>query len=144
MNFFVFFSSLSLSLVLGANVILATVYYPWMYYLPYGNTVTLKPLFKNRSEVINIESCRWITPKQVELIPDVYNFDIYRYRLFKSTCELTIFNIQKDTNGIYHCIVNEMYVSKAMLNVHGAPKESIYEEFKPNLIAGLITAASKY
>ncbi len=118
----------------------ASIDYPWMYHLSYGKTVTLKPLFQNESEKILIKTCKWITPNNVEIIPNVYNPDIKRYRLVKSKCELTIINNQKDTNGIYHCVINDKYISKAMLNVHGAPKNTLLEEFTPNLIAGFTTA----
>jgi hypothetical protein len=114
--------------------------YPWMYYLPYGETVILKPLFKNESEVISIDSCKWLTPKQLIITADSTNYDIERYKLDAEKCELTIFNNQHDTNGVYHCIVNDFYISKAMLNVHGAPKATVLEEFTPNLIAGFAAA----
>ncbi len=116
--------------------------YPWMYYLPYGKDVTLKPLFRNKSEKIIIKTCKWVLPNNVELIPDVYISDENRYKLTNYNCELTIRNIQKDTDGIYHCYINGYkYISKAMLNVHGAPKATLLEEFTPNLIAGFSTFA---
>ena len=114
--------------------------FPWMYYLPYGNIVTLRPLFRNSSEKITITSCKWTTPKQIDFYPDNPTYDQLRYKIDKRTCELTIYNIQKDTNGIYHCTINDFYISKAMLNVHGAPKASLLEEYTPNLIAGFSTA----
>ena len=141
MNFERYFIFIVFVIFLAADSVLSTVNYPWMYYLPYGNTVTLKPLFKNRTEIESFDVCKWTTPNKIDLIADVYTYDIYRYRLDKQTCELTIFNIQKDTNGVYHCTVNEKYISKAMLNVHGAPKNSLYEEFRPNIIAGFTAAA---
>lgn len=115
-------------------------YYPWMYYLPYGEEVTLKPLYRNKSEVGEIVHCKWTTPKNVDLNPDLLNYDTNRFYIEKSSCELTIFDNQKDTNGVYHCTVNHFFISKAMLNVHGAPKESLLEEYTPNLIAGFSTA----
>ena len=120
------------------------VNYPWMYYLPYGETVVLKPLYRNESESVIVNSCKWTTPKQVDLLPDSYNFDQFRYKIDKVKCELTIYDIQKDTNGIYHCTVNDFYISKAMLNVHGAPKNSLLEQWTPNLIAGFATFGGKY
>ena len=113
--------------------------YPWMYYLPYGQTVVLKPLYRNQNETVIVKSCKWTTPKQVDLLPDNYNYDQFRYRIDKVKCELTIYDIQKDTNGIYHCTVNDFFISKAMLNVHGAPKNSAWEEWRPNIIAGFAT-----
>ena len=97
------------------------VHFPWMYYLPYGQDVTLKPLYKNETQAQNltITSCRWTTPRNVDLYPGQPNLDTQRYHIDARTCELTIFNNQKDTNGVYHCTVNEMHISKAMLNVHG-------------------------
>ena len=117
----------------------ASVHYPWMYYLPYGLAVTLKPLFKNDTEFVSIRSCKWVTPGQVALYPDMRNFDVDRYSIDKARCQLTIYNNQKDTNGIYHCVINDVLISKAMLNVHGAPKSSLLEEYTPNLIAGFST-----
>ena len=114
--------------------------YPWMYLKKYGQDVVLTPLFENKSDVVMIKTCKWITPNNVVLIPNVYMLDSNRYKIEKSSCELTITNIQKDTNGIYHCNINDKYISKAMLNVHGAPKNSLLEEFTPNLIAGFATA----
>ena len=114
--------------------------YPWMYYIPYGQTVVLKPLYRNlTADDVVVKTCKWTTPKQIDLLPDNYNYDQFRYKIDKVKCELTIYDIQKDTNGIYHCTVNDFYISKAMLNVHGAPKNSVYEEWKPNLIAGFAT-----
>jgi hypothetical protein len=117
-------------------------YYPWMYYLPYGNTVVLKPLFKNQTEgeTIVVNSCKWITPTMTIITPQSYNLEENKYFLNETNCHLRISNIQKDTNGVYHCIINEFYVSKALLNVHGAPKNSPIEEYIPNLIAAFSTA----
>ncbi|CAF0705592.1 unnamed protein product [Brachionus calyciflorus] len=118
------------------------IYYPWMYYLPYGEDVTLKPLYRNKTEKIVVKSCKWVTPNKAIIDMDNFNYDTDRYYLDKAKCELTVFNNQKDTNGIYHCIVNQLFISKAMLNVHGAPKDSLYEEYKPNIIAGFTTAGA--
>jgi hypothetical protein len=116
------------------------VYYPWMYYLPYGRTVTLRPLFRNETnDFVTIRSCKWLTPKQIELNPDMLNYDVTRYGIDKARCELTIYNNQKDTNGVYHCVINDYLISKAMLNVHGAPKSNLLEQYRPNLIAGFST-----
>lgn len=131
-----------LILFVGASLVEA-IYYPWMYYLPYGLTVTLKPLFKNESDIPVIRSCKWVTPGKVELFAELYNYDISRYSINKATCELTVYNNQRDTNGVYHCVINEFYISKAMLNVHGAPKASLIEEYTPNLIAGFSTFGGK-
>lgn len=122
----------------------ASLEYPWMYYYPYGNNVTLKPLFQNETEKIVIKTCKWILPNNVELIPGVYISDPKRYQITKYNCELTIKDIQKDTNGVYHCNINNKYISKAMLNIHGAPKASMLEEFTPNLIAGFSTFGGKF
>ena len=35
--------------------------------------------------------------------------------------------------------MNDFFISKAMLNVHGAPKSSAWEEWRPNIIAGFAT-----
>lgn len=113
-----------------------TIDYPWMYYLQYGKDVTLKPLFQNKTVSVSIDSCKWLTPQNVQITES-----ISRFILDKASCELTIQNNQKDTNGIYHCIINEIYISKAMLNVHGAPKETLIQEYTPNIIAGFSTAA---
>ena len=122
---------------------LAIVKFPWMYYLPYGETVTLKPLFENETEAANltIKSCRWRTPRGIDLMPDIINFDSERYILDKQSCELTIINNQRDTNGVYHCIINEFYISKAMLNVHGK-QEIQYVNFSCKYNLGLILKTS--
>jgi hypothetical protein len=131
--------SLALLVALLTTKAQASSYYPWMYYLPYGQSVTLKPLFRNESEFVTIKSCKWVTPKGVEFYPDLYNYDVNRFSIDKARCELTIYNNQRDTNGIYHCVINDLLISKAMLNVHGAPKNSLLEEYTPNLIAGFST-----
>lgn len=118
--------------------------FPWMYYLPYGEDVTLRPLYKNKTEDMLIKSCKWTTPNQVDLRPEMSNYDVNRYYIERSNCELTIYNNQKDTNGVYHCTVNDFLISKAMLNVHGAPKASLLEEYTPNLIAGFSTAGGLF
>ena len=108
--------------ILALNVVgMSAIHFPWMYYLPYGQDVTLKPLFRNETEAQNltITSCRWTTPRNVDIYPGQPNLDTKRYHIDASSCELTIFDNQKDTNGVYHCTVNEIYISKAMLNVHG-------------------------
>ena len=132
-----------LALVVKIENVSANLDYPWMYYLQYGNNVTLKPLFKNETEVILIKTCKWTSPKGIEIIPDVYNPDPNRYSINKYDCQLRITNIQADTNGIYHCNINDKYISKAMLNLHGAPGKTMAEELRPNIIAGLVTFFSK-
>ena len=127
----------NLFVILQLSRVAFQIDYPWMYYIPYGQTVILKPLYRNKSaEDVIVTRCKWTTPHGLELLPDNYNYDQYRYKIDKIKCELTIYDIQKDTNGIYHATVNDFHISKAMLNVHGAPKKSAYEEWKPNLIAG--------
>ena len=115
-------------------------FYPWMYHLPYGETVTLKPLYRNKSESIAIRSCKWTTPSHVDLVPNNYNYDLSRYRLDVEKCELTIYDIQKETNGVYHCTINDVHISKAMLNVFGEPKYTFMAKYRLNLIAGFTTA----
>ena len=100
-------------------------------------------MFKNKTEKVNIKSCKWVTPNGQVMIPDVYIIDKDRYRIDKRKCELTITNIQKDTNGIYHAVINDFYISKAMLNVHG-PKKPLYETYLPNIIAGFSSAAGYF
>lgn len=125
--------------VVGLSI--GSVFYPWMYYYPYGETVTLKPLFKNDSDAkVTITKCKWISPDRIIFDPDAPTYETNKHYVDKAKCELTIFNIQKDTDGIYHCIVNDKFISKALLNVHGAPKQSTLEEYTPNLIAGFSTA----
>lgn len=110
---------------------------PWMYYLPYGENVELKPLFQNTTDVPEITSCRWVLPNNDHMTPDdPYSMKSTRYRLHSENCTLTVLDNQRDTNGIYHCVVNDQYVSKAMLNVFGAPILDKLVKYKPNLIAG--------
>jgi len=49
---------------------------------------------------------------------------------------LTITNIQSSDNGIYHFFKmnnSNWIVSKALLNLHGAPFDSIWLEYWPNV-----------
>lgn len=94
------------------GVVIAVVNFPWMYYLPYGETVTMKPLYKNSTENVTIDLCKWYTPRQVLLNPDAITYEKNHYFIDKQTCMLTIFNIQKEDNGIYHCLVNDFHISK--------------------------------
>jgi hypothetical protein len=111
-----------------------------MYYEPYGTTVTLKPIKQNKTLQWFIRDCKWTTPNNVELTANSVNHNSKRYYIEQSTCELTITDIQKDTNGIYHCTVNNQYISKAMLNYHGPPPKDFLDEYKWNLVAGFSTA----
>ena len=63
-------------------------------------------MFKNKTAKVVIKSCKWITPSGQVMIPDVYIIDKDRYRIDKRKCELTITNIQKDTNGILLIKIN--------------------------------------
>ena len=67
-----------------------------------------------------------------------------KYTINKDKCELTISNIQESDNGIYHVYLNDITVSKAMLNYHGPPYASIGEEYKYNLLAGFSAAAGNW
>ena len=111
-----------------------------MYYVPYGSDVSLAPLKRNETDGLEITDCKWTTPNNVDLYPDQVNFESDRYRIYIPTCNLTIYNIQEDTNGIYHCTINKKFISKAMLNYHGPPPKDFLDEYKWNLIAGFSTA----
>jgi hypothetical protein len=115
--------------------------YPWMYYRPYGDNVTLSPLFQNESiaKSIQITSCEWITPNHDYILAHFPEYDTNRFKLDTQNCTLTIVNIQSDTNGVYHCKINNIYISKAMLNINGPPAKSLTQKYKYNIIAGFST-----
>jgi hypothetical protein len=77
--------------------------------------VVLRPLKKDSNERLIIRKCEWITPNRVRLRPGEANTDFVRHLIDPTRCELKIFNIQKNTNGIYHCVINDTYITKAML-----------------------------
>jgi hypothetical protein len=130
-------------LILFAFILQINCDFEWMYYEPYGKDVILKPLKRNETNDIEITNCKWTTPNNVHLLPDQVNYDSDRYRIDQSSCELSVYNIQADTNGIYHCTINNLYISKAMLNYHGPPPKDFLDEYKWNLVAGFSTAGGK-
>ena len=88
--------------------------FEWMYYIKYGENVKLKPLKRNETDGIEITKCVWKTPSFNDLLASQVNDEPNsRYFIDEDACELTIFNIQADTNGIYHSIINDIYISKA-------------------------------
>lgn len=106
---------LKLGLILCLSAIaFGNVNFPWMYYLPYGETVTLRPLYQNDTDNVTVSVCKWYTPSNVLLNPDAITYDKNHYFIDKVTCELTIFDISKYDNGIYHCLVNDFLISKVM------------------------------
>lgn len=120
--------------------------FEWMYLVPYGSNVTLKPLKRAEfdSEDFELKKCEWRTPNGIRIRPHHPNdWDNVHYFLNEDSCELTIFNIQKHTNGIYHCMINDQYVSKAMLNYHGPPSKNFFDEYKWNFLAGFSSAGCK-
>ena len=118
--------------------------YEWMYLVKYGNDVTMAPLAPPDSPADfvfgYIESCTWISNDFKTEIKS----DTEKYSIDQNTCKLTIKNVQKSDNGIYHAKLNDTHISKAMLNYHGPPYDSLSEEYKYNLIAGFSTAGGKF
>ena len=120
--------------------------FPWMYLRKYGSTVELKPLKPDFNESISLNpvSCYWLDQNLKKIRPeDVNGGKSDHYSINTADCVLTIYNIQADDNGIYHAVLNGTYFTKAMLNYHGPPYESVGEEYKYNLIAGFSTSGGK-
>ncbi len=116
--------------------------FPWMYFEPYGSNLTLNPLLENSNQTLtsqSINSCLWVLPNGMFLNSENFsNYSSGRYYIHE-TCNLTIYNIQRDTNGIYHCVLNDNQISKAMLNYNGPPAKDFLDEYKWNLVAGFST-----
>lgn len=109
--------------------------YKWMYFKPYGSTVNLEPLFNNSQCTVQSQ-CYWLLPDKHTRL----NYPITRSIASKYSISLngtlTIINIQSDDNGIYHFFQmnnSNWIVSKALLNIHGPPFDSIWLEYWPNV-----------
>ncbi|CAF1329728.1 unnamed protein product [Rotaria sordida] len=117
-----------------------------MYFMPYGNTVHLEPLF-NDTECIGPSSCYWLLPDKIErLYYPLTETKPLKYSM-SSNGTLTIVNIQPSDNGIYHFFTmnnSDWIVSKALLNLHGAPFDSLWSEYWPNVVGGLVAMAAVF
>ncbi len=108
--------------------------YPWMYFKPYGSNVNLEPLF-NETQCNDQLQCYWLLPDKQQLNYSNRGSIKERYSI-SSNGVLTIVNIQPGDNGIYHFFKmnnSGWVVSKALLNVHGAPFDSLWLEYWPNV-----------
>ena len=106
-----------------------------MYFEPYGSTVYLEPLF-NDTQCTTPSQCYWLLPdKTTRLYYPLNGSTQSRYAIgFNGV--LTIGDIQASDNGIYHFFRmnnSEWIVSKALLNLHGAPFPSLWLEYWPNV-----------
>ncbi|CAF1464286.1 unnamed protein product [Rotaria magnacalcarata] len=120
--------------------------YKWMYFQPYGSTVNLEPLF-NYTECTGQSQCYWSLPnKFTRLVYPLNSSTTSKYSI-ASNGILTIINIQPSDNGIYHFFKlnnSEWIVSKSLLNLHGAPFESLWLEYWPNVVGGLVAMAAVF
>jgi len=110
--------------------------YKWMYHKPYGSTVELEPLF-NQTNCNSQTECYWLLPDKItkysysskENIPQKYSISPNGILIIK--------DIQSSDNGIYHFFQknnSQWVVSKALLNLHGAPYPTVWSEYWPNVI----------
>jgi len=106
-----------------------------MYFKPYGSTVNLEPLF-NDTQCTAQSQCYWLLPdKYTSLYYPINGNAIMKYKI-SSNGILTINNIQSNDNGIYHFFRmnnSKWIVSKALLNLHGPPFDSVWLEYWPNV-----------
>lgn len=105
-----------------------------MYHKPYGTNVNLEPLF-DYSECTLQSECRWRLPNKTELKYPIDESLTSKYSIALNGT-LTIINIQSSDNGIYHFFMmnnSKQIVSKALLNLHGAPFDTIWLEYWPNV-----------
>lgn len=110
-----------------------------MYHQPYGSTVHLEPLF-NQTICNNQTPCHWLLPdKTIKYHYPSNERPPAKYSI-ASNGTLTIENIQSSDNGIYHFFRKNdanWTVSKAILNLRGAPYRSIWLEYWPNVTSSL-------
>lgn len=110
--------------------------YPWMYFQPYGSTVRLEPLFNETQCTSRSSPCYWLLPdKHTRLDYPLNEASTSKYSM-ESNGILIIRDIQENDNGIYHFFRmnhSDWIVSKALLNLHGAPYPSIWLEYWPNV-----------
>jgi len=109
--------------------------YKWMYFKPYGSTVNLEPLFNN-TECTTQAQCYWLLPNKYTRLNYPINQSITSKYFISPNGTLTIINIQSTDNGIYHFFImnnSNWIVSKSLLNLHGAPFDSIWLEYWPNV-----------
>jgi hypothetical protein len=106
-----------------------------MYYKPYGSTINLEPLF-NDTQCTTESQCYWLLPdKHTRLNYPINGSTTSKYSIL-SNGTLIIVNIQPSDNGIYHFFRmnnSNWIVSKALLNLHGAPFDSLWLEYWPNV-----------
>ena len=108
--------------------------YKWMYFKPYGSTVNLEPLF-NDTQCTNQSQCYWLLPNNDRLNYPTTGSMTSKHSI-ASNGILTIINIQPSDNGIYHFFRmnnSDWIVSKSLLNLRGAPFESLWLEYWPNV-----------
>ncbi|CAF0991882.1 unnamed protein product [Adineta steineri] len=118
--------------------------YKWMYFKPYGSTVNLEPLFNN-TQCIRESECYWLLPDKHTRVNYPVNKTLTAKYSIASNGILTIVDIQANDNGIYHFFKmnnSNWIVSKALLNLHGAPFDSVWLEYWPNVVGGLVAMAA--
>ncbi|CAF1589204.1 unnamed protein product [Rotaria sp. Silwood1] len=119
--------------------------YKWMYFIPYGSTVNLEPLLNN-IECNGASPCYWLLPDKINRLYYPLNKNETKYSI-SSNGTLTIVDIQASDNGIYHFFIinnTDWLVSKSLLNLHGAPFDSLWLEYWPNVVGGLVAMAAVF
>jgi len=109
--------------------------YKWMYFKPYGSTVNLEPLFNN-TQCTTQSQCYWLLPNKNGRLDYPLNESRTSKYSILSNGTLIIVNIQSSDNGIYHFFMmnnSNWIVSKALLNLHGAPFDTLWLEYWPNV-----------
>jgi hypothetical protein len=117
-----------------------------MYYKPYGSVVHLEPL-QDRIQCNRQSSCYWLLPdRRTRLDYPLTDAVKTKYSL-SSNGTLTIADIQQFDNGIYHFFHmnrNDWIVSKSLLNIRGAPFDSFWSEYWPNVSIIVVKLFFKY
>ncbi|UJR22138.1 hypothetical protein I4U23_025202 [Adineta vaga] len=133
-----------LLILITKNIFCTTVHYKWMYHKPYGTTVNLEPLF-NQTQCLPQSQCYWLLPDKYTRLTYPINTSLSSKYTIAADGVLTIVDIQSSDNGIYHFFQmnnSNWIVSKALLNLHGAPFASLWLEYWPNVVGGLVAMAA--
>ncbi len=96
--------------------------------------MNLEPLFNDT--LCNQSQCYWLLPDKYTRLYYPFNERIQEKYLFGVNGTLTIVNIQSSDNGIYHFFKmngSNWIISKALLNLRGAPFDSVWLEYWPNV-----------
>ena len=112
-----------------------------MYHQPYGSTVRLEPLFNQTDCTIRSSQCYWLLPDKHTRLNYPLTGNLTSKYTIESDGILIIRDIQESDNGIYHFFRmnnSQWIISKALLNLRGAPYASLWLEYWPNVRKYLI------